>query len=232
MKPTIYKPSIYKGAGIYKAGAEGGGGDLLYYDSDFTNFNINTLEDKFANGTIFTWQKFNNIIIDKRKIDGKNGLFVSNIDYIEAWIKYPFIEVVQSNKIICEVEFKILRAPAGNHWITVWPLFITKAHNPGTGACVSNYDYTIIDGEFYANWSSPGINGSSTTINGIMTKPFPDDENFHTGKCIIDKINDSVEYYFDDNLFVKGKFGNFQENFLLSANNIDFFISRISFMPF
>jgi hypothetical protein len=25
MEPTIYKPSIYKGAGIYKAGAEGGG---------------------------------------------------------------------------------------------------------------------------------------------------------------------------------------------------------------
>lgn len=26
MEPTIYKPSIYKGAGIYKVGAEGGGG--------------------------------------------------------------------------------------------------------------------------------------------------------------------------------------------------------------
>lgn len=26
MEPTIYKPGIYKGAGIYKAGAEGGGG--------------------------------------------------------------------------------------------------------------------------------------------------------------------------------------------------------------
>jgi hypothetical protein len=26
MEPTIYNPSIYKGAGIYKAGAEGGGG--------------------------------------------------------------------------------------------------------------------------------------------------------------------------------------------------------------
>lgn len=26
MEPTIYKPSVYKGAGIYKTGAEGGGG--------------------------------------------------------------------------------------------------------------------------------------------------------------------------------------------------------------
>ena len=31
MEPTIYnKPSIYKGAGIYKTGAEGGGGDGIY----------------------------------------------------------------------------------------------------------------------------------------------------------------------------------------------------------
>ena len=30
MEPTIYKPSIYKGAGIYKAGAAGGGGGVPY----------------------------------------------------------------------------------------------------------------------------------------------------------------------------------------------------------
>lgn len=30
MEPTIYKPGIYKGAGIYKAGAEGGGGGVPY----------------------------------------------------------------------------------------------------------------------------------------------------------------------------------------------------------
>lgn len=34
MEPTIYKPSIYKGAGIYKTGAGGGGGEgYVYYDS-------------------------------------------------------------------------------------------------------------------------------------------------------------------------------------------------------
>lgn len=32
MEPTIYKPSIYKGAGIYKTGAEGGGGNVNLYD--------------------------------------------------------------------------------------------------------------------------------------------------------------------------------------------------------
>ena len=35
MEPTIYKPSIYKGAGIYKAGAEGGG--LGPYGVDWVN---------------------------------------------------------------------------------------------------------------------------------------------------------------------------------------------------
>lgn len=32
MEPTIYKPSIYKGAGIYKTGAEGGGGTFDIID--------------------------------------------------------------------------------------------------------------------------------------------------------------------------------------------------------
>ena len=29
MEPTIYKPSIYKGAGVYKTGAAGGGGGQI-----------------------------------------------------------------------------------------------------------------------------------------------------------------------------------------------------------
>jgi hypothetical protein len=62
MEPTIYKPSIYKGAGIYKIGAEGGGGggDLpegytpaIYARAngsvslEFTGLNVN-YNDKFV----------------------------------------------------------------------------------------------------------------------------------------------------------------------------------------
>jgi len=60
MEPTIYKPSIYKGAGIYKTGAEGGGGDLpegytpaIYgrtngsVSLEFTDLNVN-YNDKFV----------------------------------------------------------------------------------------------------------------------------------------------------------------------------------------
>lgn len=39
MEPTIYKPSIYKGAGIYKNGAAGGGDINNAYETDFKNFN-------------------------------------------------------------------------------------------------------------------------------------------------------------------------------------------------
>lgn len=61
MDPTIYKPSIYKGAGIYKAGAEGGGGvpelppeykKLMYvyinanYESWFRYFYSHNSKDK------------------------------------------------------------------------------------------------------------------------------------------------------------------------------------------
>lgn len=51
MEPTIYKPSIYKGAGIYKTGAEGGGGGgggtvhnygkVNLYDKEYRTIEIN-----------------------------------------------------------------------------------------------------------------------------------------------------------------------------------------------
>lgn len=44
MEPTIYKPSIYKGAGIYKIGSEGGGGggDLVLLKGTSGNYNNTT----------------------------------------------------------------------------------------------------------------------------------------------------------------------------------------------
>lgn len=40
MEPTIYKPNIYKGAGIYNTGAGGGGGVNGDYETDFSNFDF------------------------------------------------------------------------------------------------------------------------------------------------------------------------------------------------
>ena len=44
MEPTIYKPSIYKGAGIYKTGAEDrrSGSFTIPYETEFLDFDLNT----------------------------------------------------------------------------------------------------------------------------------------------------------------------------------------------
>lgn len=53
MEPTIYKPSIYKGAGIYKTGAEGGGGGAsLPFDVDFSRIDFSVSNPEY-NGVIF-----------------------------------------------------------------------------------------------------------------------------------------------------------------------------------
>ena len=78
MEPTIYKPSIYKGAGIYKTGAEGGGGDepVIYYDNiGGKNYpyvkigslywlaeNLDYLGDNIPLKTLAQWQKNGNVI--------------------------------------------------------------------------------------------------------------------------------------------------------------------------
>ena len=94
MEPTIYKPSIYKGAGIYKAGAEGGGGGggqnfgvfLLNFIAN-SQGNVITLElDEFlksdntisfsiirksnANNDFVAFKNSNNVICSRLSFDG------------------------------------------------------------------------------------------------------------------------------------------------------------------
>lgn len=78
MEPTIYKPSIYKGAGIYNtwAGGGGGGGGI---QQEFRNFHILGKNYKYV------------------KID--NGLWwpCENIDYIDENINDGFIDYLSTN---------------------------------------------------------------------------------------------------------------------------------------
>jgi len=56
MEPTIYKPGAYKTPGIYKGMGgiyngrgvynDGAGGDVFFYDTDFSNFDLDTGEDQ------------------------------------------------------------------------------------------------------------------------------------------------------------------------------------------
>ena len=91
MEPTIYKPSIYKGAGIYKTGAEGG-------DSFFTSGNYG------IRGTIGL--DYNNKII-KSSFDSSTGpggfCLFDNLDgfnNLSLCIKFTKNNVNSSNKTI------------------------------------------------------------------------------------------------------------------------------------
>lgn len=46
MEPTIYKPSIYNGAGIYKTGADGGGGGLPYLKNIMPTTGVKIVDEK------------------------------------------------------------------------------------------------------------------------------------------------------------------------------------------
>lgn len=59
-EPTIYKPSIYKGAGIYKTGDEGGGGQKgVVFDIDFKTYtgDLSSFYLYPQKGCPFMWKK-------------------------------------------------------------------------------------------------------------------------------------------------------------------------------
>lgn len=91
MEPTIYKPSIYKGAGIYKIGAEGGGGII----PSGTHFNENIggkIYDcvKLPNGQIWTCNNldfvFNGLTIDGAATQSTNNAYYYDRDEnVNGW---------------------------------------------------------------------------------------------------------------------------------------------------
>lgn len=101
MGPTIYKPSIYKGAGIYKTGAEGGGGGIgeeLFRITDIVaGFQAN--------------QGNNKTIIDKIRYDGSIP-FIRNSDFGSttswqnllnlgaAWTSNEFLDKLKENNAV------------------------------------------------------------------------------------------------------------------------------------
>lgn len=91
MEPTIYKPSIYKGAGIYNTGAEGGGG------GDIPNIFKNVYMPVISFGT----QSYLNIDNENKLIYSKEQEFVicpklnfdwRNINKIECGVHFYCIE--------------------------------------------------------------------------------------------------------------------------------------------
>ena len=108
MEPTIYKPSIYNGAGIYKNGATGGGGGGEYIEDNFfllkngvydtgitpTSGDFGSVQEEnegyIENGITpyFARQNFTANRIDYLSNELKN-FFQTNSEWtIDFWIKY------------------------------------------------------------------------------------------------------------------------------------------------
>ena len=103
MEPTIYKPSIYKGTGIYKAGGEGGViHQYDYYDdyeTDFSNFDTINKFDIPNIGYItkywrdYTFEKNNGLTINSQDVETFPNVrvinhFISNGKKIETEAKF------------------------------------------------------------------------------------------------------------------------------------------------
>jgi hypothetical protein len=101
MEPTIYKPSIYNGAGIYKAGAEGGGGggdiELLKYVSVYDGTNeIAKKEDK----------KYSFRIGSTKNIFYEDGVFTSTPTSTSQSVVIPYEDFSQYTTIKIGIKFK------------------------------------------------------------------------------------------------------------------------------
>ena len=109
MEPTIYKPSIYKGAGIYKNGAEGGGGVVKFipFCSDIRTSGILSsslyIEDNFL----------------KKTEDNKQGLYLGGLPFsscneFEIKIKFKYYNNTSTYSQIIGEKYTFWRSP------TIW----------------------------------------------------------------------------------------------------------------
>lgn len=83
MEPTIYKPSIYKGAGIYKAGAEGGGGGIQN-KLTLKDIKSNIIDGYFVNSDPQPYNLAKTDSIDLEDIISAKFHFECEINYFHA----------------------------------------------------------------------------------------------------------------------------------------------------
>lgn len=147
MEPTIYKPSIYKGAGVYKTGAEGGGGDDVL--------------EKMIKNYIYSPAQFN-ISLDKF-FDNQDLLikfcFFTSRDYANRDV----ILFKNGDSKVCGLSlsasssFVITNAPSGGDTIA-------HSNEPYT-MIMKNNIYRSIHSSSYSQYNLPFTPGSFNIIN-------------------------------------------------------------------
>lgn len=200
MEPTIYKPSIYKGAGIYKNGAGGGGNNGIKIFTDFSQYNENDRTDYPIIGTaanpfdsIYTITKEKyalKLVAPNNDSASATSPYVFDIDYSKIYISFKISKPTStySNSIIWTRKRGVLLSYLGdlevivdNNLNFITPL--TLEEDTGT---YSKY-YT-------------GLNTNST-IGAVMQQIVTNDgyieiyiNDIYCGKFLKSLINNTTDY--------------------------------------
>lgn len=186
MEPTIYKPSIYKGAGIYKIGDDGGGtGFNGVFDLDITELDL-TKNQNIQYNTIIDFTNKENIEKNGNKLILKNA-------YLEIDLSQHVNN--DTSKIQIETKYNILSLDdygyIGSKFITsfcfsgVFQNFAVVVSTTGLSDFITQINYN-------ASWSgynryAPFTYNTSVIqkeeyIKGGMSTLYVNDENICSGK--------------------------------------------------
>lgn len=174
MEPTIYKPSIYKGAGIYKTGADGGGGGRFE-----GSYNISAATSTVSVNTPYY------VGIDGEKFFSKNTRFCvstkdiynwNNINKIEAAVKFN-CNAVNASYNLAGVYIRGVD-DNGNYLSRIASLGYIR---PGQGSGCS----IRIPNNYGDDWLTNNFNDDNAWNKDIVNK------------IIVEKVNGGTKFYFD-----------------------------------
>lgn len=190
MEPTIYKPSIYKGAGIYKTGAEGGGGNILPNPPENCEFIEYYIQDPNAAGYFIFTNADDLLVRQTDKIYTKFSIDLYNngwsfrlyeIAGSNGGISFTLDEKAADNGGNCGV--KVQNFQSSTQWL--YPFPVTSGFNL----------YTITrtkEGFFGGPFS---INKASANDQGYFSRFFINNQTeLHVYKCLVTDENDLIIY--------------------------------------
>lgn len=197
MEPTIYKPSIYKGNGIYKNGADGGGGGQtgVIYDFNFEN-NPSSITNGYIVPEVGEKLFVNASSMFSSSLIFSDGLHVSS-NYNNECSSFNLFGF-NGKKLKFSQKVKGL---SGGDWSQVGFILLGLANgnssNRGLGICLTNdlFDIgTVLNGHLNTWNLSDSINGGYHFI----VPPeylYPINDKILESKCEFDFETNTISFY-------------------------------------
>lgn len=200
MEPTIYKPSIYNGAGIYKTGAEGGGGAsgsfTIPYKTNFFDFDVNDGIDTPILGNR-TPYKSNNVSISK--ISG-GGIKITSDSTNSLPNNYFCFFHYLEDVITIETEFKLYPKSGSFYNFIQGSTFIISRENTKVNdiqfIVCQFITYQLYNGASFRTDDGLGNSWIELHVNADIS---------HKAKIVFDK--GTGYFYLDDTLYVTFDYG-------------------------